>query len=203
MIKKVIVLITSLVIMFIGTSCSGGRIEAFLNTDLRTIMVARAQANKNLLNKLYVSGLISENERDTIIKNIDKQLEVYEGDISSNKEIQSRLLAAIVDWNVVNWEDYTPIKTIQTTDVDGNIIERVENSLGYTKEEWEEDIITNYILNNRDKLKDLTIPILNGEGSTIKPIELIDSETADLINNRFGYYIYVLKPFSVKTIWIL
>ena len=186
-IVTVLTLICILSLSLIG--CSDQKITAFMNTDLANAMASRVSANKALVNKLYVSGLISENEKEKIEKNIDSQMSVYLGNIAENKELQKKLFSAIVDWSIHEWSDYGP-----ESEVDGVKV----NSFSMTEEEWTKEILTNYIQSNQNILKQLKerMNLFNGVGSTVIPISIIDSKTGELINERFGYKVYVLKSFG-------
>jgi len=190
MIKYIILLVINLVIILVGTGCDDKRIEAFLNTDLQKAMTSRVYANYAIVNRLYNSGLISEKEKKTIEETIDKQVGVYlNGDIANNKELQNKLLASVVDWSAPDWEDYKPF---QTLDVNG--VPKIINSLGYTKDEWDQNIITTYIKHNA--MGQFSIPLFKGIGTQLKPLSIIDGKTGEDINKRLGYHVYVLKQFD-------
>jgi hypothetical protein len=184
------------VLLILSGCAEDEKLNAFFNTNLANYMSARIVANKNIVNTLYTSGLLSESEKNTIEKNLDRLLEMYTNEIFKNKDLQKKVMSAIVDWQAPRWEDYKPIKTETVTGSDGNTYSRQVNGLGYTKEEWESKMITTYIANNKKILNQMNISLFKGKGAKIEPIQLIDSETADIINKKFGYKVYVLKPFS-------
>lgn len=159
--------------LFIGCD---KRLDSFVNTDLINVMTARVRANKEIAGQLATSGLISENEKETIIQAIDKQMGAFlDEDITSDSSLNKRLMGAIVDWSAPS---YT-----------------ADNEAGYTsQDEWYDHVITNYAAEKHgNKFK---IPLFEKAGSTITPISILDDNTAEKINERFGYKVYVLKPFS-------
>lgn len=195
-IRKMSLIFIAFVLLLLSGCAEDERLSAFFNTNLANYMSSRIIANKNIVNILYTSGLLSESEKNTIDKNLDRLLEMYTKELFKNKDLQRKVMAAIVDWQAPRWEDYGPIKTETVTDSSGNTYSRQVNGLGYTKEEWESKMITTYIANNKELLKAMDIQLFKGKGAKIEPIQLIDSETADIINKKFGYKVYVLKPFS-------
>lgn len=174
--------------------CSSDSFEAFAKTDLVTIMTSRVAANQAIVNKLYTSGLISEAEKKEIEASIDKQMSSYMTDISNNSKLQKKLLNAAVDWSAPSWESKGGPIEQEYIDENGKTQVKYINSLGYTEEEWNNTILTLYMresLNLADWL-----PLFQGKKAKIEPIQLIDSKTGDMINKRFGYTIFVLKPFG-------
>lgn len=156
--------------LFIGCD---EKLESFINTDLVNVMTARVRANKDIANQLCTSGLISETEKETIIAAIDKQMGAYmSGDAANDKSLTKKLLGAIVDWSAPTFTE--------------------DNEAGYVdKEEWQNHVITDY-----GREKKIDIPLFHKSGTAITPISIIDDDTAETINERFGYKVYVLKPFS-------
>ncbi|MEM4385405.1 MAG: hypothetical protein QXD03_02520 [Candidatus Anstonellales archaeon] len=196
--KVLVVLLICCMMVMMFSGCGNPKIEAFMNTDLVQVMTARINANRDLLNKLYASGLVTDGEKKKIEESIDKQLSVYMNGISNNFELQQKLLEAIVDWNAPEWEECGPLKTIQYTDSNGKPASKTVNKYGYTKEEWDEEIVTVYLKHNKGILNKLKIPLFKGKDSNIVPISIIDNEVAETLNERFGFRVYVLKPIEMK-----
>lgn len=186
-----------LVGLTLGTlyGCSNQKLEAFLKTDLNTIMSSRVQANKAIVDTLNASGLISTSEKETILASIDKQMSSYLTDISTNTELQKKLLAAAVDWAGPSWSSYGPTKAVNYVDGSGKNKTKQVNSLGYTEDEWNESVLTTYMVNN-GYTSSFNMPLFNGKGSNIEPISIVDGKTGETINSRFGYKVYVIKPFE-------
>lgn len=170
-----------LIVQTFMCGCSDERITAFVNTDLIQIMRSRVDANKSIVDRLYISGLISESERDSIIKSIDAQMGAYLTEkLATNTSLQKKLLASVVDWSAPPWIDC------------GEGV----NEYGMTEEEWENNVITTYIANNSSVASKLNMPLFKGKGKTITPLTIVDGDTGELINERLAYNVYVLKPFG-------
>lgn len=185
--KRLVTIALSIFAMLSLTGCGDQKIDAFLKTDIVNAMTSRVSANKAIVNKLFVSGLLSSDEQTTITKNIDTQMGAYiAGNVANNTELQNKLLASIVDWTAPDWKDYGPI-----TNNGKNLV----NSAGYTETDWYAQIVTTYI---RDKGYDskFNIPLFKGKDSLVQPISIIDDKTGERVNKRFGYTIYVIKPFG-------
>lgn len=175
-IKYIILLAILLILTNIVTGCSDKQLEAFINTDLTHIMADRVDANRAIVDKLYQSGLISESEKAMIEKDIDSQMGAFLTEkISTDTKLQNKLLSALVDWNVPTLEEYI--------------------DLGFEEEDWE-NLITVYVSNNSSISKKLKINLFNGPGAKVVPLSIIDGKTAEKINERMTYNVYVLKPLS-------
>ena len=175
-IKYIILLAILLILTNIVMGCSDKQLEAFINTDLTHIMADRVDANRAIVDKLYQSGLISESEKAMIEKDIDSQMGAFLTEkISTDTKLQNKLLSALVDWNVPTLEEYM--------------------DLGFEEEDWE-NLITVYISNNSSISKKLKINLFKGAGAKVVPLSIIDGKTAEKINERMTYNVYVLKPLS-------
>ena len=184
------ILIAGILILtaFVLSGCGSIAIEAFAKTDLVNIMTDRINANKEIASRLHNSGLISEEERDSIIKSIDSQMGAYlDGSVTTNSKLQQRLFDAIVDWNAPNWVSSKTENGVE------------KNSYGYTEEEWFNDVVTSYIAYTKGVSDKVDIRLLKGKNSNIVPISIIDGKTGDDINKRLAYKVYVLKPFAKTT----
>lgn len=158
------------------SGCSSERLEAFADTDLVQLMKDRINANKAIANRLYTAGLITESERDSILKTIDSQLDVFLSDkISTSTTLQNRIFGAVVDWSAPEWN---------------------KSRKGYKEDEWEEEIITTYVAKNNEKLANKRVKLFKGKGTVITPIEIVKGKVAEDINDRFGYKVYILRPFG-------
>lgn len=175
--KKLTLVIIGLCVALSFIGCSDDRITAFVKTDLQEVMASRAGANKDIAKKLCATGLITEDERDTMISTIDKQVGAYATtDASSSDELSKKLLNAIVDWSAPAFTE--------------------GNSAGYTtQDQWNEHVVTSYIAGKKF-LKSGDLPIFSKVGTAVTPISILDNKTGEEINERFGYKVYVLKPFS-------
>ena len=185
--RQFITLIACTFVMLSLVGCGDAKVNAFLNTNITTAMGSRVKANKDLANELHTSGLLSDSDLLTVDSNIDSQMAVYmSANLSTDSNLRNILLASVVDWGAPGWQDFSPI----TGDVDG---------IGYKSEDWDSSIVTRYIANNWSAATsgaDVKVPLFNGKDTTITPISIIDSQTGELVNERFGYTVYVLKPFG-------
>ena len=74
--RKITLLLTLLGLTITLTSCKSG-LQTFVESDLTQILEDRAQTNKSCAKEFASVGLISNEQADSISKNIDKQLEIY------------------------------------------------------------------------------------------------------------------------------
>lgn len=94
--KKLVVLATTTLAMLLMTGCETGLVT-FVQTDLVNNLKQRGEDNKTCAAEFESAGIISAKQRDAIIKNIDKQVEVYtkkvdkidENNATSNKALDA------------------------------------------------------------------------------------------------------------------
>lgn len=174
--KSVLCVVMCVSFMLLMTSCDVPD-EAINGID--TVMNNRADANLNLAHNLMNAGFLTNAEytalESTINTNIERILKQLEddGDVKSTGNI---LLNAIVDWTCVpDCNETNPL------DADGNPIE--------TNSAFNTSFLANWMAS-----KNFDSGVLVREADAIiKPIVIIDDKTAESLNARFHYPMYILN----------
>lgn len=165
--NKYIAILLLFITLFCTTGCSAS-VPATATIGVESAFTERINANIDIANKLYSSGLISTTERDTIVKSINDQYSSIAGSLADVKTLNV-LLHAIVD--------YTCVPDNSTTNPEGgNISDRY---------------ITNYMTAN-GKINAKEFKLIT-TGAQISPIKLIDDASANIINGKLQYPIYVIN----------
>ena len=178
-ISKMVIMVTS--IAFMLTGCSG-RLQTFVETDLRDMITNRIVANQNLAQQLYNAGLMTELEYQTIMNALkDKEVELLKAN-EGDKSAQKPMFSAIASFRTVPW-------VYSYTTEDGDQV----NAEGYTESDWDDYIASNAIDNYFGSIPGSEyMNAIKGSGSVV-PVSIIDEDTGVDINKRFGFPIYVLK----------
>ena len=180
--KRMLLIIIVGMLTLLLTGCDEDMIQ-YLDTDLKSTIQQRVELNRSCATSLREAGIISESEYNSVMKSIDSQMAIYMEDISKNSNLQKKLLASASAWAELEFK---------AVDVNENNDEI--NAEGFTRSEWNSKVLTNAIAGFGSKANYDQVKVASGSGY-VEPINLMDN-VADEINDRFGYPIYVLRPFD-------
>ena len=158
----------------LASQCDAKMIE-FYNVDVRLVFQDRVQENTELVNKLYMAGLLTEAEKVEIEKNMYDVMSSFLDGISGKEKQITQFYGAIVDWCVQEYKA------------------EYEDMYNLSEAEFNDVIFTNYFYQNTSA--DLEMINLFKQGTAITPINLIGTVDAnEIISQRMGFPIKVLKP---------
>lgn len=180
--KRILLMIVVGVMSLLLTGCDEDMIQ-YLDTDLKSTIQQRVELNRSCATSLRDAGIISESEYNSVMKSIDSQMAIYMEDISKNSSLQKKLLSSASAWAELEFK---------AVDVNENNDEI--NAEGFTRSEWNSKVLTNAIAATGNKANYDQVKVASGSGY-VEPINLMNN-VADEINDRFGYPIYVLRPFD-------
>jgi len=180
--KRMLLMIIVGMFTLILTGCDQDMIQ-YLDTDLKSTIQQRVELNRSCATSLRDAGIISESEYNSVMKSIDSQMAIYIEDISKNSNLQKKLLASASAWTEL---EFIP----DDVNEEGDEI----NAEGFTRGEWKNKVLTNAISSAGKSANYDQVKVASGSGY-VEPINLMNN-VADEINDRFGYPIYVLRPFD-------
>jgi len=180
--KRILLMLVVGMMSLLLTGCDEDMIQ-YLDTDLKSTIQQRVELNRSCATSLRDAGIISESEYNSIMKSIDSQMAIYMEDISKNSSLQKKLLSSASAWAELEFK---------AVDVNENNDEI--NAEGFTRSEWNSKVLTNAIAATGNKAHYDQVKVASGSGY-VEPINLMNN-VADEINDRFGYPIYVLRPFD-------
>lgn len=180
--KRILLMLVVGMMSLLLTGCDEDMIQ-YLDTDLKSTIQQRVELNRSCATSLRDAGIISESEYNSVMKSIDSQMAIYMEDISKNSSLQKKLLSSASAWAELEFK---------AVDVNENNDEI--NAEGFTRSEWNSKVLTNAIAATGNKANYDQVKVASGSGY-VEPINLMNN-VADEINDRFGYPIYVLRPFD-------
>ena len=107
-IKRVLVVVMMAMMVTMLTGCD---IPADVANSLQQSFSDRAEANKNIANRLYGSGLIRQDTYDKLIKEIDGKLGNITANMGADNKATINMLKACVAWRIPIESDHQIIKS--------------------------------------------------------------------------------------------
>lgn len=182
--KLKILLVMLVAILTGGLYGCNNDIETFVQTSLRNDMEIRREANILAARRLRDAGLLNESDYSQVEKSINDSVNDILDNIESNPKKQVALLQSICSWRAPLWVKYEKREKI----VGNKKVWVWVNHAGFEEDDWYDSFITT---NSASSVLSDRVGFL--KGNRVVPLQLITQKSADTLNERFRYPIYILK----------
>ena len=187
----------------------GCSIPDTIKDSLKEAFNSRSEANKSIANELYGAGLIREDTFNQIIKDVDSKLGGLADNLGDDNADMQTLLKACVGFRLAIEPDYQvfdkdgkPLYWFHTgtstacSGVQSPVISKCLDGGGHGPQcsDFYNGFISNFLVaNEKNNILQKNVPCIKGQGSPIKPIEVISESLVNEINEQLSIPVYVLK----------